>query len=106
MKTAITNGLRLMQLATSKDERDRYNVIHDTIMQGDSEYMELQEAIDSGSVWHGEGHGGRVAMQALKDGACICSSEPHADYYGNTVPAWWMLKESTGSLVNSEEYYS
>lgn len=68
--------------------------------------VELQERIDSGLVWHLEGHSGREGMRALEAGACFLPLERNRDFWGNTVPARTDLKPGTkGTLENAARFY-
>lgn len=87
----------------SEELRARYEQVHAAILAGPN--SELQELIDSGVAWRLEGSVGRSAAAALEVGACVLPEDPIKDYYGNTVPAHWMLKEGTkGTVLNAEEY--
>lgn len=84
------------------DLQVRYEEIHNSILAGPN--SELQEWIDTGVAWQLEGHVGRTAMAALRDGACVLGPKPVKDYYGNTIPAYYMVKEgTTGSVSNAEQ---
>lgn len=90
--------------AVSPELQKRYTKIHKIILA--SQYGDLQRSIDDGSVWTKEGSAGREAMQALEKGFCICADKFHRDYYGNIVPAWFVLDDkSKGSLGNAERVY-
>lgn len=62
--------------------------------------LNLQELINSGMAWKLEGAIGRQAMAALENGRCMLPDEAHYDYYGNQVPARYMLEP--GSLGTRE----
>ena len=67
---------------------------------------DLQSMIDTGQAWLMEGHSGRMAMQALKDGVCILPKTASQDYWGNVIPSIDMVSPgSTGSLENAVEYW-
>jgi hypothetical protein len=55
----------------------------------------IQELIDTGQAWQLEGHVGRQCMAAIEAGDAILGPKPIRDYYGNLVPAWWMVAEGT-----------
>ena len=63
--------------------------------------INLVAAIDNGSAWKLEGSVGRAAMDLIESGLAILGSTSHRDYWGNFVPAWWMVDEGT---VGSPEY--
>lgn len=54
--------------------------------------MSIQELIDTGQAWQLEGHIGRQCMAAIEAGEAMLGSKPHRDFYGNLVPAWWMVE--------------
>ena len=67
---------------------------------------ELQDMIDTGQAWGMEGHVGRMAMQALRDGACILPKTTGKDYWGNVIPAINMVQPgTTGSIENAIEFW-
>lgn len=53
-----------------------------------------QEQIDRGN-WSMEGSWGRTMMAFIQDGKCVLGDLPARDYWGNQVPAWWMLDAGT-----------
>lgn len=55
----------------------------------------IQDLIDSGNAWRLEGHIGRQCVAAIENGAAILGPRPVRDYYGNLVPAWWMVEAGT-----------
>jgi len=55
----------------------------------------LQELIDNGMAWRLEGFTGRQAMAAIENGDAMLGRRPHRDYWGNPVPAWWMVEPGT-----------
>lgn len=55
---------------------------------------ELQELIDRGA-WGLEGSAGRAMMGAIEAGECMLGPAPVRDYWGNLVPAWWMVEAGT-----------
>lgn len=86
-----------------KTLQKRYKQVHDAILEGEN--SQLQEWIDNGQAWKLEGHVGRTASSALEAGACVLPEVPIKDYWGNTVPAHWMLEEGTkGTVALAEEY--
>jgi hypothetical protein len=88
---------------TTLEERKQYKRAHKLALENESE---LQGLIDSGQAWRLEGSVGRAASEALKDGACVLPEQDHKDYWGNTVPAWWMLQNGTkGTPQNTLEFY-
>lgn len=93
-----------MSIVTTTLE-DRHAAVHAAIMAGPN--AELQGWIDSGTAWKLEGHVGRTAMDALRDGACVLPEEPQRDYWGNQVPSYKMVSDrvgSPGSVANAEEF--
>jgi hypothetical protein len=67
---------------------------------------EIQQGINSGSVWLTSGETGRHAMQLLKTGACFLPLESQTDYWGNRVPSRDELQSgTTGTLENSQAYW-
>lgn len=57
----------------------------------------LPDQIDPGA-FRLEGSVGRGIMAALEAGEAILADAPARDYWGNVIPAWWMVKPgSTGS---------
>lgn len=85
--------------------KGKYNKVHSLIMQGD--YADIQSTIDDGTAWRLEGHYGRIAMEALKDGHCILADTVHRDYYGNKIPAYYEVQAGTqGSLELAQERYA
>lgn len=69
-------------------------------------YAELQKMIDTGMAWHMEGSYGRMAMDALRSGACMLPTSSRRDYYGNTIPSRYQVAEgSTGSYKNTVNFY-
>jgi hypothetical protein len=82
---------------------DRYEAVHTTILAGPN--RELQEWIDSGTAWQLEGHVGRTAMDALRNGHAVLPAERNRDYYGSTVPSYLDVRDevdSPGSVANAE----
>ena len=55
----------------------------------------LQTLINSGVVWHLEGHLGRSAMDALTVGDCMLPERSFHDYWGGIVPSRHDLKPGT-----------
>lgn len=69
-------------------------------------FKDLQESINSGQVWRGEGSGGRYAMAQLESGAVMLPKVPRLDYYGNRVPSRADLKAGTkGTFKNSQNFW-
>ena len=60
-----------------------------------SNFLNLQRAINNGSIWLGESSGGRAAADALANGDCILGREGHSDYYGGYVPSRTEVKSGT-----------
>jgi len=93
-------------MTTSLDTLNaRYNVVHSAILAGPN--AELQGWIDSGAAWLLEGHVGRMASNALHDGAAVLPSEPRRDYWGTMVPSYYVVEDrvgSPGSVANAEAY--
>ena len=56
------------------------------------EELNLQKLINSGMAWKWEGGVGREAMTALEDGRCMLPNVERWDYWGNVVPARYMLE--------------
>lgn len=80
-----------------------YKDVHAAIMAGPN--AELQGWIDSGTAWMLEGAVGRAASAALESGACVLGPEVRKDYWGNTVPAYYMVADGTkGSVALAEAY--
>lgn len=72
----------------------------------DEQIAGMQGLIDSGAAWKLEGSVGRAAMAALESGACHLPAVPHTDYYGNRVPAYFMVEPGTkGSIQCWQEYH-
>lgn len=70
-------------------------------------YQELQKMIDTGMAWHMEGSYGRMAMDALRSGACMLPRTSRKDAYGGIVPSRFQVKKgTTGSYANSVRFYS
>lgn len=89
---------------TTAHERKEYKQAYALAMQHEPE---LQELINSGLAWRLEGSVGRAASDALEAGACVLPSEAIQDYWGSTVPAWWMLQNGTkGTPKNTLDYYN
>ena len=63
--------------------------------------LETQALIDSGMAWRLEGSIGRQCMAAIEAGAAILGPRPVRDYWGNLVPAWWMI---TAGEIGSPEH--
>lgn len=68
----------------------------DLLSEGDADDMgpgafNPQDLIDSGLAWRLEGSIGRECMRAIESGACMLGPKPVRDYWGNLVPAWWMV---------------
>lgn len=61
----------------------------------DFEAPSLQALIDSGAAWQLEGSMGRAASEALEAGDVMLADRPYRDYWGNLVPAWWMVEPGT-----------
>lgn len=69
-------------------------------------YAELQKMIDTGMAWHMEGSYGRMAMDALRSGACMLPTSSRRDAFGNTIPSRYQVAEgSTGSYKNTMNFY-
>lgn len=60
-----------------------------------------QALIDSGEGWKLEGSVGRSMMAAIEAGQCMLGPKPARDFWGNLVPAWWMVEPGT---VGSPEH--
>jgi hypothetical protein len=85
--------------------QERYETIHASIMDGPN--AELQAWIDTGTAWLLEGHVGRTAIDALKDGAAVLPPVRHHDFYGSTVPSYLDVDDevgSPGSVANAERW--
>lgn len=54
----------------------------------------LQELIDRGA-WSLEGSAGRAMMAAIDAGEAMLGRAPARDYWGNLIPAWWMVAPGT-----------
>ena len=68
---------------------------------------EMQDLINSGTVWKMEGSMGRAAMDLIRSGACMLPKKRYCDYYGNTIPSRLDLKKgSPGTFQNSVEFHS
>lgn len=75
-------------------------------MQKLCKYAELQKMIDTGMAWHMEGSYGRMAMDALRSGACMLPTSSRRDAFGNTIPSRYQVAEgSTGSYKNTVNFY-
>lgn len=55
---------------------------------------ELPDQIDPGH-FRLEGSIGRGLMAALRAGEAILADHPARDYWGNVIPAWWMVAEDS-----------
>lgn len=70
-----------------------------TIEQGsESEldhYTAIQRAINSGHAWSFQGSYGRAMMDAISAGLCMLGKERARDYWGNTIPSRYDVKEGT-----------
>lgn len=70
---------------------------------GGAELEADQAAIDGREAWKLEGSIGRALMDAIRAGHCRLGHLPARDYYGNQIPAWWMVEPGTlGSLEYCE----
>lgn len=70
-------------------------------------WKELQDSINNGTCWMMEGHYGRLAMDALKSGACTLGEHSYKDYYGNKIPSIHSVSEfTTGSEGLAQMYWS
>jgi hypothetical protein len=81
---------------------------HKTITALQKQYglSDMQDSINSGMIWKGEGWGGREAMRLLDSGACMLPKEFKVDYYGNKVPSRDVLKQGTkGTYQNSKRFW-
>lgn len=58
----------------------------------------LQDLIDAGH-WGLEGSIGRAMMRAIEDGRCILGPEPARDYWGNRIPAEYMVERGTKGSI-------
>lgn len=58
----------------------------------DLETGNVQALIDDGSAWRLEGSVGRACMAAIEAGEAMLGPRPVRDFYGNVVPAWWMVQ--------------
>jgi hypothetical protein len=77
-----------------------------TALQKQYGFSDMQEKINSGMIWKGEGSGGREASRLLSSGACMLPKEFKVDYYGNTVPSRDVLKQGTkGTFQNSKSFW-
>lgn len=88
-----------------KSLQERYEAVHQAILDGPN--REVQELIDNGLAWRLEGHVGRVAMDALRDGAAVLPPERSTDYWGSTVPSYLDVDDesgSPGSVANAEAF--
>lgn len=75
-------------------------------LQAEYGYSELQEAINSGKVWHMEGSIGRAAMSSLESGMCMLPKEVKIGYYGNRIPSRNELKKgSKGTFQNCAQFW-
>ena len=78
-----------------------------TELQKENGFLEMQDLINSGTVWKMEGAMGREAMNLLRLGACMLPKKSFKDYWGNRIPSREDLKEGTqGTFQNSVNYYS
>ncbi|MGH3635578.1 MAG: hypothetical protein ACRDTS_16135 [Mycobacterium sp.] len=88
-----------------KELKDRYEAVHAAITAGPN--AGLQELIDTGQAWQLEGAVGRAALGAMTAGVCVAPPELQFDFYGNPVPAYYMLVDepgSQGSVANAEAF--
>lgn len=75
-------------------------------LQREYGYKEMQDMINSGRVWMLEGSMGRSASDLLGSGACMLPTKRKIDYYGNTVPSRYDVKEGTkGSFKNCQNFW-
>lgn len=64
---------------------------------------EMQELINTGTVWRLEGSMGREAMALIESGECVLGEQGCYDYWGNYVPSRHEVKPGTkGSLEYQE----
>ena len=70
----------------------------------DEEYVRAMQArINDGSIWMLEGSAGRAAMGLIESGVCAVGIEAHRDYWGNRVPARYMLEPGSFGTVEFVE---
>lgn len=75
-------------------------------LQKENGYTALQESINDGSVWKGEGNSGRYAMNTINSGICMLPKKSTYDYYGNELPSRDKLKPNTkGTFSNSQNFW-
>jgi len=78
-----------------------------TKLQKENGFSEMQNLINSGTVWKMEGAMGRKAMEYLRSGACMLPKKTFKDYYGNTIPSREHLEDGTlGTFHNSVNHYA
>ena len=69
-------------------------------------FYEMQQLINTGTVWQMEGSMGRHAMYLLEVGACMLPKRAHRDFYGNRIPSRDDLKQgSKGTYQNTVSFY-
>lgn len=58
----------------------------------------MQRVINDGTGWSLQGSMGRSMMEAIRSATCMLGKEPRKDYYGNTIPSRYDVKDgSSGS---------
>lgn len=69
-------------------------------------YSNVQNRINTGSIWNFQGSVGRAAMGLLESGICFLPDESTQDYYGNYIPSRNELQAGTkGTLENSQKFW-
>lgn len=82
------------------------NLSQITKLQKEHGVDEMQNLIDTGSVWKLEGSMGRYAMNLLERGVCMLPLEDKYDYYGNRIPSRDKLQPGTkGTFQNSKRFW-
>jgi hypothetical protein len=68
---------------------------------------ELQDSINDGTIWKGEGSAGRRAMDSLRSGECMLPKKITYDYYNNILPPRDVLQPGTkGTYKNSLNFWT
>lgn len=55
----------------------------------------MQRVINDGNGWRMQGSMGRSMMEAIRAGECMLGKVEHIDYYNNTIPSRYSVKDGT-----------
>jgi hypothetical protein len=74
------------------------NIENDDCIEDEEFYRSIQRAINDG-MWSLQGSYGRVMMDAIDSGYCLLGKKSFIDYWGNTIPSRFQVKDNTkGSM--------